>query len=151
MTNYTKNFVQTTVHKFWVMYYLCRFVLLLIWRGIKHDLTKYSKHEAPYFANQVENLKNLEYGTEEYRQSLEKIRPALNHHYRHNSHHPQYHKNGFADMSVLDRIEMMADWLASRKRNKPTSLNKSFALNIDRFKIENHDAKWLSMILKEML
>lgn len=66
-------------------------------------------------------LQKLEYGTPEYKQSLEDLGPALEHHYANNRHHPEYWPNGVADMSLLDITEMLCDWKAASERmRKPT-------------------------------
>lgn len=54
-----------------------------------------------------------QFGDEAYYRRLETIWPALQHHYRLNSHHPQHYPNGVAGMSLLDLIEMLCDWKAT--------------------------------------
>lgn len=160
-TNYTWNFIQTTVHKMWVMYYIGKFVKFakcfdddfrwaLIRRGVVHDLSKYSNAEAVYFADEIFNLKKIPYGTPEYKTSLEKIRPCLNHHYKHNSHHPEFHANGFAGMSQLDKIELVADWCASSRRQKNGDVYKSIEMNQQRFGYSSEDAAWIASVADVM-
>ena len=36
----------------------------------------------------TDNLANIEYGSDEYKAELEALKPALDHHYAVNSHHP---------------------------------------------------------------
>lgn len=151
LVNYPWNAIQTTVHKLWVMWYILKFSYNrklfwgLIWRGIVHDFSKYSHAEALFFADEIFNLKKLVYGTPEYKESLNKIRPCIEHHYKVNSHHPEHYPNGYADMSHLDKIEMICDWCAACRRHKDKDGNifKSIDLNQKRFGYSQEDKKWL--------
>lgn len=152
MVNYPWNAIQTTIHKFWVLYYivkLCRktkWRWALVWRGIKHDLSKYGNAEALFFADEIFNLKKLTYGTPEYKTALDKIRPCLDHHYKTNSHHPEYYPNGYAGMSHMDKLEMLCDWCAAVRRHKDGSILKSIQKNQERFKYTDEDAAWLTSL-----
>ena len=106
-------------------------------RGVEHDKSKLDSPEIELFAEHTDDLKNLEYGSEEYKQSLETLKPALEHHYAVNKHHPQFWKNGINDMSLIDLIEMFCDWKASSERNKNGNLLKSIEINAKRFGISN--------------
>lgn len=106
-------------------------------RGVEHDKSKLDEPEIELFAEHTDDLKNLEYGSEEYKQSLEALKPALEHHYAVNKHHPQFWKNGINDMSLIDLIEMLCDWKASSERNKNGNLLKSIEINAKRFGISN--------------
>lgn len=127
------NFAQTTVHKFWVFWYIVKACFCLLRRAFVHDFSKYSKEEAPYFAKNIFKLKHTTYGTSEYQKLLDEIRPALEHHYKNNSHHPEFWENGVADMSPLDQIEMICDWKAASLRHKNGSVYYSIVQNAKRF------------------
>ena len=109
----------------------------LITRGVEHDKSKLEPPEVELFAQQTEDLKNLEYGSEEYKASLDALKPALEHHYAVNRHHPQFHKAGINDMNLIDILEMLCDWKASSERNKNGNLLKSIEINAKRFGISN--------------
>lgn len=126
------NFFATTKHKLWVAWYLLRACWALVKRAWVHDLSKYSRQEAPYFAKSLKSLKHLTYGSAEYHAAIKKLGPALEHHYRNNSHHPEYFSRGLHDMTPLDLIEMICDWRAATRRHKDGSLHKSFDHNRDR-------------------
>jgi len=128
-----KNFYETTKHKLWVFYYILKMCFVLLKRAFVHDLSKYSKYEEPYFRKYVSRLKNCKYGTGQYQSLLSAIKPALDHHYSKNSHHPEHHKNGIDDMSYFDILEMLVDWQAAGKRHKGGNLKKSIELNSKRF------------------
>lgn len=148
--NYIWNAIQTTIHKFWVFYYLCKFCIKLLWRGVIHDFSKYGNAESLYFSDVIFDLKKLTYGTPEYKEALDKIRPCLDHHYKVNSHHPEFHEKGFEEMSALDRVEMIADWCAAVRRHKNGDIVKSVAINQERFDYTNADKKWLTELARAM-
>lgn len=129
------NFIETTKHKMWVAWYLFGACVALFKRAVTHDLTKYSKFEAPYFERALPTLRNLEYGSDEYRAAIKSLGPALNHHYDNNSHHPEYYSSdfGISAMSPLDHIEMLCDWKAAGKRHKTGDMKKSLKINRGRF------------------
>lgn len=119
-------------------------------RAVNHDDSKFSPEEFDLFAQETPNLRNLTYGSDEYKQALERLGPALDHHYRWNRHHPEYHamddcsgyppnaddvKSGraFASMNLLDLLEMLADWKAATERHADGDLMKSIEQNADRF------------------
>lgn len=57
------------------------------------------------------------YGSEKYLASLAELKPALEHHYAHNAHHPQHYPNGTNGMSLFDLVEMLMDWKATGERH----------------------------------
>lgn len=105
-----------------------------------HDNSKFSDSELPYFAEAVE-LKNLSLGSKEYEESLKKLGPALEHHYKLNRHHPQHFPDGVNDMNLIDILEMFCDWSASVKRHVDGDLNKSIIINQNRFGISDQLTK----------
>ena len=68
---------KLTLHKLWVARYMWKVCRALMKRAWRHDFSKYSKHEAPYFAK-ASSLKKLKYGTEDYKKNLESIQQLLN-------------------------------------------------------------------------
>ena len=128
-----KYLLDCTIHKMWVFVYLAMFALKIIWRGVTHDLSKYSFCEASHFSRITHLLKKTEYGSEEYRAQLRSIKPAIIHHNQHNRHHPEFHKNGIRNINVIDFIELLADWKAASKRNKNGDVKVSIEKNQERF------------------
>jgi len=108
----------------------------LMRRGEVHDESKLGPEEKPLFDEMTPLLKTLEYGSQEYKASLEKLGAALQHHYRVNSHHPEHYADGVAGMSLLDLIEMLCDWKAASERTKDGNFSKSIEIGIERFKID---------------
>lgn len=106
---------------------------LLVKRSINHDRSKLSSYEAPYFEEYTPKLKETTYGSEEYRIMLEELKPALDHHYANNRHHPQYFKNGINDMNLIDFLELICDWYASCSRHDDGDIIKSIEISQKRF------------------
>jgi hypothetical protein len=104
-------------------------------RGIRHDMSKLGREEKPVFDVVTPKLKGLVYGTDEYRASLKDLGPALTHHYRENTHHPEHFPNGVFGMDLLDVLEMYCDWAAASLRTKDGDVSKGLEINIQRFGI----------------
>lgn len=126
--------VETTKHKLWVAWYIVCACLVLLKRAALHDLSKYSKREAPYFRIELPRLRGLEYGSTEYREAIKRLGPALYHHYKVNSHHPEYWSGNIHEMSPLDQIEMLCDWKAAGRRHATGNMAQSLEVNRERFK-----------------
>jgi hypothetical protein len=104
-------------------------------RGGRHDRSKLEEPEKSVFDEVTPKLRRMTYGSGEYKAQLHHMGKALDHHYQHNSHHPEFHDRGVRDMSLLDLLEMLADWYAAGKRHADGSLVKSLAHNLERFRI----------------
>lgn len=113
-------------------------------RGWNHDASKLEEPEISLFAEWSQKLSQMEYGSDEYKEALENMGPALQHHYEHNRHHPEHFPRGIMDMNLFDILEMLADWKAAGERVKEGSMNESLAHNITRFNIPFHLAITLS-------
>ncbi len=60
-------------------------------RAIVHDASKLEEPEKSAFDRlKALSLSGMAYGSEEYRACLRAERPAIQHHYAHNSHHPEF-------------------------------------------------------------
>lgn len=128
--------IITQTHIEQVRKYIRFFTEKLTDRGERHDKSKLISPEVELFAEHTERLNQIEYGSEEYKQELEALKPALEHHYAVNSHHPEHWPHGIEDMSLFDICEMLCDWKASSERNKNGNLLKSIEINAKRFNID---------------
>lgn len=125
--------VETQKHIERVRHYL-RFVTdRLTLRGVKHDATKLETPEIELFAAHTKQLADTKYGSPEYQEHLEALKPALDHHYANSRHHPEHFVKGINDMNLIDIIEMFCDWKASTERQKDGNLLKSIDINAQRF------------------
>ncbi len=105
----------------------------LIRRGELHDQTKLEPPEVEAFTEYTPKLAACTYGSDEYKGYLAAIKPALDHHYAHNRHHPEHHKDGVNDMNLLDLVEMLCDWKAASERHNDGNIRKSIEVNANRF------------------
>ena len=119
-------------------------------RGLEHDGSKLQAPEKEVFDRITPKLKGLTYGSKEYKDSLKEMGTALEHHYKNNSHHPEYYDNGILDMSLIDIIEMLADWKAATLRHANGDIRKSLEINKKRFEIPESLYQILQNTIDEM-
>ncbi len=105
----------------------------LLQRGEVHDLSKFSPEEARTFAEFTPKLRGSTYGSEEYAGFLRGMKPALDHHYANNRHHPEHFTDGIDGMNLFDVLEMFVDWTASTRRHADGDIMKSIEINKKRF------------------
>jgi hypothetical protein len=123
---------------------------LLHQRSMEHDLSKLADPEKAIFDEYTPKLRESTYGSEEYEQFRREMGAALQHHYAHNSHHPEHYENGVAGMSLLDLIEMLCDWKAATKRHADGNIGKSLTINKQRFGLDDQLASILENTIREM-
>jgi hypothetical protein len=102
-------------------------------RAELHDASKLESPEREVYAENIGELSKTIYGSPEYNVLLEKVKPALDHHYANNRHHPEHWPKGIEDMDLIDMLEMLADWAASTKKNKNGNIHRSIEHNARRF------------------
>lgn len=125
---------ETKRHKLQVAKCILRVIALLTIRGEFHDDSKLQKPEKKLFDKYTPLLSHTSYGTEKYKTLLKKLKPALDHHYRTNSHHPEHYTNLVDGMNLIDIIEMLCDWKAASKRHLDGDIYKSIEINQQRFR-----------------
>lgn len=124
---------ETMKHRLLVADLMEKMASILKARGQMHDISKLENPEFPLFAIWTPKLAALTYGSEEYKEALKELQPALDHHYANNRHHPEHFKNGIHDMNILDIIEMFVDWYCASKRHNDGNIRKSIEINKGRF------------------
>ena len=102
-----------------------------------HDKTKLEEPEFTTFLIYTEKLKGSTYGSTEYNQFLKDMKPALDHHYANNRHHPEHFTNGIDGMNLIDIIELFCDWKSATLRHDDGDINKSIELNKKRFQLSD--------------
>lgn len=107
----------------------------LMKRAEVHDLSKLQSPEKEYFDKYTPLLQSSTYGSEEYNKHLDKLREALDHHYKHNSHHPEHYPDGINGMDLYDLIEMFMDWKAASERHDDGDIRESIRKNTERFEM----------------
>jgi hypothetical protein len=125
--------LQTREHIDLIRTFLREFAVELLRRGETHDRSKLDRAEVDMFTEYTKRLKDMTYGSDEYKQCLKEMGPALQHHYQHNRHHPEHFQNGLEGMNLVDILEMFIDWKASVRRHSDGDLQKSIEINEKRF------------------
>jgi len=105
----------------------------LLRRSAEHDQSKLVDPERAIFDEFTPKLKAMTYGSEEYAACLAAMKPALDHHYAANSHHPEHFPGGVHDMTLLDLLEMLIDWKAATMRHTDGDIRRSLEINQRRF------------------
>lgn len=144
---------ETRKHQQQVAALLIRSAQNLLHRAIMHDASKLVSPEREIFIEFTPKLHDLTYGSDEYKACLAQMKPALDHHYAVNSHHPECNLiNGFNNagfevdgMNLFDLMEMICDWLAATLRHADGSIGKSIDLNQERF----HMTDQVTQILRQ--
>jgi hypothetical protein len=108
----------------------------ILGRATTHDLSKTRPPELEGFDRATWRLRTMAYDSPEYAASRADLAPTLAHHYQHNSHHPEHFGDaGVCGMTLVDLVEMLADWKAAseRMRTGTGDLAKSIRINKERF------------------
>ena len=139
---------DTLKHIKMVNQFLIDFSIDILKRAQVHDNSKLESPEKELFDEMTPILEKVEYNSPEYKESLEKLKPALDHHYLLNTHHPQHYPNGINDMTLHDIVEMYCDWRAAVLRTKNGDMNKSIDINTERFNMSPQLAQIFKNTLK---
>ena len=86
------------------------FVQLLLKRAINHDKSKLEEPELSWW-KEMDKEPRYPYGSEEYKQKIKRWDKVFKHHYKYNRHHPEHYEYGISEMTLVDIVEMMCDWL----------------------------------------
>lgn len=164
---YINYYIKVVIHKLWIIYYSLKACRAILWRALKHDMSKFSYSEAKLLSKYIPYLENIDYGSEEYYKILNKIKPALRHHYANNMHHPEFfhaitnissvdldkvYEDGclMNCMSPLDKLEMLIDWRAANHNHKNACFYDSVKKNRERFQYSRVEESLFIQIGKEM-
>lgn len=113
------------------------FMVLLDKRGNTHDASKLQSPEAEVFEEFTPKLAGSTFGSDEYKGFLVDMKPALDHHYECNRHHPEHFQAGIAGMNLVDLLEMFADWKAASERHADGDIRRSIEINAERFRLSD--------------
>lgn len=129
--------VDTLKHSRRVGELMVELIIALSDRSVSHDLSKTEEPELSIFNEYAPKLSNSTYGDKEYFENLENMKVALEHHYKYNRHHPEHFDNGINGMTLVDLIEMLADWKASTERHEDGNIRSSLDIQGTRFDISD--------------
>jgi len=124
---------DTLDHILKVQFYIGEVIKELLERSQNHDASKLEPPEKETFDRMTPRLSSVTYGSDEYRNMLKEMKPAIDHHNRLNSHHPEHYIYGIEGMNLIDIIEMFCDWKAATLRHNDGDIKKSLKINVDRF------------------
>jgi len=151
MTDPYDSTQDTTTHINTVRVFLAATIYRLEQRRLEHDASKLQSPEKEMYDEFTPKLRELTYGSDEYKASLAAMGPALVHHYENNSHHPEHFRNGVNGMSLLDLMEMLCDWKASGMRHANGNLSESLKINKERFEMTEQLAEIFENTVREMV
>ena len=117
-------------------------------RGIAHDRSKFTAEEFDSFVKTRPKFKKANYGSREYQECVDQIKPAIDHHYNNNRHHTGFHEKGFQDMNLLDILEMLADWKAASRRSPDLTFEDSLPKAFKKYHIPENMQKHIIATLK---
>lgn len=128
-----------------------QFATELIARGPAHDASKLCDPELGTFVEMTPKLKGSTYGSDEYRGFLAAMKPALDHHYAANRHHPEHFgEAGISGMNLVDLVEMLADWKAATMRHADGDLGRSIEINRKRFNLSDQVVALLTNTARDL-
>lgn len=140
--NIPKLNADTQLHIDTVRRMLRLFANELVARGETHDQSKFAPEEADVFDEYSPKLSKCTYGSPEYKSFLAAMKPALEHHYANNRHHPEHFTDsGISGMNLLDVCEMFLDWLAASRRHDDGNIHRSIRSNERRFNLSSQLAQ----------
>lgn len=113
--------------------YLTAVVKELLDRADGHDASKLADPERATFDEYTPKLRDSTFGSDEYKGFLVGMGEGLQHHYANNRHHPEHFAGGIQDMTLIDLIEMICDWLAATQRHADGDIRRSIDINQERF------------------
>lgn len=146
----SENKFKTMRHMETVRNFFNSVVTELLTRGEQHDQTKLQSPEVEYFEKYTHKLRSIPYYSEEYKRYMDAMRPAIDHHQSVNSHHPEYHENGFQDMDLIELVELICDWKAATLRHEDGNIMKSIEINQERFGFSDEVAQILRNTVRKL-
>ena len=112
MKEKTKFYLDTVQHQVLVQKNLKTFENKIKQRALYHDESKTKEPELTLFAKHAKEWRDCEFGSKEYYDAVERNKHVAELHFKNNRHHPEHFDNGIDDMTLIDIIEMIADWIA---------------------------------------
>lgn len=132
LSDYIKDLID---HRWRVGRYMRIVANALFQNALIHDNSKFEPEEFGAYEAAFPKLQKYAYGSEEFKQALQTIQPAIEHHYQANDHHPEHFENGIADMDLIQLTEMVCDWLAASERSQK-DVHAGLEINRQRFNID---------------
>jgi len=126
-------------------------IIRLMDREQYHDASKLESPEKEVFDEWTPKLSGVTYGSDEYREMLKQMKPAIDHHQKNSRHHPEFFgEDGILGMDLIDLIEMLCDWKAATMRHDDGDIRRSLEINRCRFNMSNSIFILLENTVKNM-
>jgi len=116
--------------------WISRFATILYSRGIHHDESKLQEPEYSLWKKMDEEPR-YPYGTQQYKDKLERHKKVFKLHYRKNRHHPEHWNGWYSEMDLVDMIEMMCDWLGYKENISLSEAQKLIETQCKRYGFSN--------------
>jgi len=116
-----------------------------------HDASKLEPPEAELYDKYGNLLHGVPYESPEYRAILGLLRPAIDHHFAHNRHHPEHFPEGIRGMDLVDLLEMAVDWKAASERGGGMDLDKGMLVNKRKFGLSDDLAQVILNTMKSLV
>jgi len=113
---------ETWKHIDLVMQLLGSAQIELMRRQFTHDRTKLIAPEVSVFTEYTPKLATSTYGSEEYKGFLEGMKPALDNHYAHNRHHPEFFQP-CPESESINTYLLMAQWAIDNAQVLPDDIH----------------------------
>lgn len=130
----TEDYIKGHISR--VRKHINTFIQLLIRRSINHDKSKLEEPELSWW-KQMDQEPRYPYGSEEYKEKTKRWDKVFKHHYQYNRHHPEFYENGINDMTLVDIVEMMCDWLGYKQTISITEAMNVCDEQMKRYNIAN--------------
>lgn len=111
---------ETWKHINTVMQLLASAQIELMRRQFTHDQSKLRPPEVSTFTEYTPKLKESTYGSDEYKEMLTEMAPALNYHYAHNRHHPEYFKECSESEELNEFIDLTKGTIVAHQKLSDT-------------------------------
>lgn len=105
-------------------------------RAEHHDDDKLEGVVLDSFYDISGKFEHAKFGSKEYDDILEKLKPTLDVHYKINDHHPQHNENGISGMNLMSIVEMLIDWKSASSAYGDNTFEESMLINKKRFEID---------------
>ena len=110
---------ETWAHIDQVNRFLAIMMIELMQRQFTHDRSKLAAPEVSTFTEFTPKLATSTYGSEEYKEFLRQMAPALAHHYSHNRHHPEFFQGSAKDTAAIVHCEALIEQLNDIAKYSP--------------------------------
>lgn len=117
----TEEYIKEHISR--VRRHIDTFIQLLIRRAENHDKSKLEEPELSWW-KEMDKEPRYPYGSEEYKQKIKRWNKVFKHHYKYNRHHPEHYEYGVSEMTLIDIVEMMCDWLGYKDTTTVTEALK---------------------------